>query len=94
MTLHEVSKQLYKLSCAGFFNGHKCRENELYEYLKSNLEDKKIGSWLPIEITLDDGRWKMKVTKYAGGYDYFIPETREQEERLQAEIAKLPFQGR
>ena len=34
------------------------------------------------EVTLADGNWLFALGRYADEYDYWIPDTREQEQRL------------
>lgn len=79
MTLREVSSQLYSLSVAGYFNGEKFTKSQLTEAMSHWMRTRKsyIG-----EIALPDGRWFFEVTNYGGGYDYYIPETRQQNDAL------------
>ena len=89
MTLREVSDQLYSLSVGGYFNREKFTRQRLYTCLKAwlspqALAPEKTGRWV-MEIALRDGWWWMQVTKYADrpdGFDYYIPDTREESDRL------------
>ena len=84
MTFTDTINQIYDLTIAGFINGEKFTKTEFKEALKHWLLAK--NSYI-IEISLPDGRWLCKISKFANGeYDYFLPETREQEKRLYAEL--------
>ena len=82
MTLYEISSQLHSLSVDGFFNHQKVTVCWLKDYIKENLIQKGKGSFL-IEILLPDGWWHFVIHKFADGnrigYDYTLPDTREQE---------------
>lgn len=88
MTLHEVSTQLYNLTIDGFVNGEQFTKHQLEAILRKwmqNPEQLKIKNRLVIELCLPDGRWFATVDRFADqadGYDYYIPETREQEQRI------------
>ena len=88
MTLHDVSSQLYKLTLGGFINGEKFTKRQLDTALAMWMrhpENNKIKNTHVLEICLRDGRWLCEITKYADnpdGYDYFIPDTREQEQAI------------
>ncbi len=85
MTIHEISNQLHNLSVAGYFNGEKFTKRELEHVIAQSFRPEvqlKAGNRLVMEIALRDGRWLFTVNKYADrpdGYDYTIPDTREQE---------------
>ena len=86
MTLQTISNQLFNLSLGGHFNGEKFSRQELTSYISAMF---RTGSKLIMEICLPDGRWFLKITKYADrsdGYDYYIPDTREQEALLKEEL--------
>ena len=79
MTLHETAKQIHSLT-GGRVNGE--------QYTLAQLE-KNISTWCMIgngrfigSVTLPDGEWLYELTSGDYGYDYCIPDTREQENRL------------
>lgn len=85
MTIHEIAHQLYNLSIDGFINGEKFSRRELEDAIKrwmTNPEKLRIPNRYVIEISLRDGRWFATIDKVPGGYDYTIPDTREEEARL------------
>ena len=88
MTLRSISDQLFDLSLCGHFNGEKFSRQELAHYIATMF---RTGSRLIMEICLPDGRWFFKITKHTDapdGFDYFIPETREQENLLKEELLR------
>lgn len=90
MTIHEVAKQLYNSSVAGYFNGKKFSRHELEAYIASMFREGitlKAGNRLVMEIALPDGRWYFTINRYSekpDGFDYTIPDDREQEGRIKA----------
>lgn len=80
MTKTEIVNQLFDLSVAGYFNGEKFTKTRLNAYITNML---KTGNRLIMNIALPDGRWYFYINKYCDNeYDYVIPDTREQEERI------------
>lgn len=82
MTLHEVTNQIYNLSVHGCINGEKFTEQRFYKLVKSIMSANNIYIF---QIALQDGLWYASINKYANrsdGYDYFIPNNREQEKIL------------
>lgn len=84
MTLHDVAHQLHSLSLAGFINSERFSEQRLYTQLKAMLRD--VGDQYIFEIALPDGKWMAKAERTRYGYDYWIPDTREQEKVLWEEL--------
>ncbi len=85
MTIYELVHQLHDLSVAGYFNGEKFTKKRLTTYIQSMF--RAGGNSLVMQIALPDGRWFFKITEFAPGeYDYYIPDTREQEQRIKALI--------
>lgn len=88
MTLHEIATQLHNLTFGGHVNGEKFTKTELEQNLKRwlrNAGHNKIPGKVVIEVCLADGRWLATVERFdntADGYDYWIPDTREQENRI------------
>lgn len=88
MTIRYIASQLHDISVAGYFNGEKFSKAELEHYIRNML---RTSNTVVMEIALPDGRWFFKVDRYsdtADGYDYIIPDTREQEGRIIALLAK------
>lgn len=85
MTLHQVTDSLYSLS--HIFNGEHFTRERLHKYVSALLCKgiPKLGNRIAFEITLPDGCWLFEIIRYndnRDGYDYYIPETREQETRI------------
>ena len=85
MTINEMTNQLYDLSAAGYFNGEKYSRKEFAEYVKGIFRpETNRKRWL-MEIAMPDGRWYFQMTRFSDskdGFDYYIPETRTQEQAL------------
>lgn len=91
MTIREVSSQLHNLSVAGYFNGEKFTKRELERFIAHWFRpgvDLKAGNRLVMETVLHDGqRWFFTVDRWGDGpdgFDYTIPDNREQEARIKA----------
>ena len=88
MTIHQLSSQLHSLAVGGFLNGEKFSQRELENYIAKSFRPEtqlKLGNELAMEIALPDGRWIFSISRFgqgADGFDYCIPDTREQEARL------------
>lgn len=84
MTIYELTNQLHNLSVGGYFNGKKQSEKQLRTYIQSMF--RAGGSSLIMEISLPDGRWLFQINQWEEcnhyQYNYYIPETREQEKQL------------
>lgn len=84
MTITTIANQIHDMAIAGYINGEKFTKKELSSCLRTWLKTKDQHI---IEVSLPDGRWLCKVYRYAKNeYDYFLPDTREQERRLYAEL--------
>ena len=85
MTLKDVAGQIYSLTSGGHVNGEnyskKQLENAIYKWLQ-DAENNAIPNSYVIQMALPDGLWLTTVDKIPGGYDYYIPDTRDQEQRL------------
>lgn len=88
MTIHEVASSLHGLSVGGYFNGERFTVSRLENQIAALFRGTpKGGNRLVFQIALPDGWWYFNVSRFADrpdGYDYYIPETREQEERVKA----------
>lgn len=97
MTLRETASQLHSLSIDGFFNRQKVTARWLEDYISTMLirSGSKSNS-LVMEIALPDGWWHFTIHKFKDGgkmgFDYTIPDTREQEARILSDL--LNRQGR
>ena len=79
MTKGEVLKQVYDLSVGGNFN-HETGWSFLKfkSYVAEKFNSKKRQSII-MEIELPDGWWALKIMKIRDElWDYFIPDTKEQ----------------
>lgn len=79
MTLTEVTSQVYGLALAGYINGEKFTKQRFEGMVKSLMREQKRYVF---QIAMRDGWWWASITKYADrpdGFDYFIPDDREQE---------------
>ena len=80
MNIREITNQLYDLSVGGYFNGEKFTKTRLNSYITNMF---KTGNKLVMQIALPDDWWFFKINKFANNeYDYTIPDTREQEQRI------------
>lgn len=86
MTLTQTINEIYDLTIAGYINGEKFTKTEFKRNMKHFFNDLGFQKYI-IEVSLPDGRWLCKITKFSNGeFDYFLPETREQEKHLYAEL--------
>ena len=89
MTLHNLTEQLYDLSVAGYFNGEKFTKERLERYIYNLMihADTKV---IIMEIALPDARWNFKISRWVERgsfqFDYYIPETREDEYKMLVEM--------
>lgn len=83
MTLKEVANQISKLAVGGYINGEQYTAGRLHNQFRAML---RTGNDYIFEICLPDGRWMAEVYRVRVGsqviYDYFIPDTRDQETGL------------
>lgn len=86
MTVREVATQLCEISTDGKFNGEKFTRRELADYIHNMFRGElKLGNRFVMSMVLKDGEWLFAVDRFADradGYDYWIPDTREQEQEL------------
>ena len=87
MTLTDITNMTFDLAVAGYINGEKMTKAELKDCLKHWLSDKKsdyIG-----QIVCDDGyQWFVRWSRDDHYYDFYIPDTREQNDALALELIK------
>lgn len=92
MTIKEVSASLYNLSVGGVFNGERFTASQFDRLISNYFREGvqlTLGNRVVLEITLPDGSWFFQVVRYndkPDGFDYDIPDTREQEQRLLSEF--------
>lgn len=80
MTIEDVARQMCSLSHV--FNGEEFTLEELLAALKRWFNpEAKTQIWFLL-IDLPDGEWLMTVNRVGDGFDYYIPDTREQERKL------------
>lgn len=87
MTFNEIVHQIYNLPkpLPCYINGVQFKsENELRTAFKAWL--RKQDDQFIYEQCLPDGRWFCKITKSGNFYDYYVPDTRAQENRLISEL--------
>lgn len=85
MTITNISAQLYDLATGHYINDVKFTSStELMSVLKMWLH-KEESSFI-FQIALPDGKWMAKAIRKGSYFDYYIPDTREQEERLWKEL--------
>lgn len=87
MTIRELSDQIYKLT-GGQVNGELFCKERLYNNINKWFKDceyNRIKNSVMIHVELMDGGWYCSINKVSNtpdGYDYYIPDTREQEQKL------------
>lgn len=92
MTKADVMRQVYNLSVNGTFDGEHLSFTKFKSVVEDMLEHTKEKSNLfdcaVIKIKLPDGVWNMSITRFCDGtWDYFIPETREEERKVYGKVA-------
>ncbi len=90
MTLTSTVSSLVRLSVDGHFNREKFTADRLRKQLAAMVREK--GDSYIGEIALPDGWWFFEVFRFsdaADGWDYYLPETREQEARLKAKLFRV-----
>lgn len=80
MTALDLTKQLYDLALDHTINGERFTKRQLEHSIHIWL--RKDGDNFIFEITLPDGRWFAEMRRIGDEYDYYIPDTREQEQRV------------
>jgi hypothetical protein len=76
------------MAVGGYINGIKVTIKDIELYIRKmfrNEEHLAIPHMLLMQIALPDGKWYFAVNHYGGRvdeFDYYIPETREQEANL------------
>ena len=86
MTLHETIQSVYGLTVAGYINREKMTLTAFEGYIKNLFKgNTKLSNRVVVEIALPDGWWLCQIIRFADrrdGFNYEIPETREQEQRI------------
>lgn len=78
MTRNDMTNQIYDLS-NGIINGEKLTKTLFTKMVKDHFD---LFNELTLKLTLPDGDWFCKIHKWDNKeYDYFIPDTREQEKK-------------
>ena len=90
MTIHEISKQIIDISVGGVLNGEVFTVERLCTYIQKMIRNDSDN--LIMEISLPDGLWYFQIRRWTERghfqYEYFLPETREQEMRLKKSLFK------
>lgn len=86
MTLTNIANMAYDLAVGHYINGEKFSEQRTRDLFGAML--RKEGDAYYGQIALPDGKWCFRASIICGTYDLYIPDTREQEDRLIAEFAK------
>lgn len=82
MTYHEAISYIFNTSLGHFINGEKFTRQRLDSQIRHLIRDEVRKPYI-FEMCLHDGRWLCEIEQYAAGeWDVYIPETREQEQRL------------
>lgn len=81
MTLNEVSKQIRSIAVDGNINGERRTISWVKTYLTKMVGDRNRKTVI-MSILLPDGEWLFTANYDGGMWDYYIPDTREQEDRL------------
>lgn len=79
MTLRYLVNQLHGLSVNGEFNGVRFSKKELADYIRNMFRTPLRNDRLVMTVVLPDGEWYFWIKRRGRGWDYWIPETREQE---------------
>ena len=88
MTLREISTQLHSLAVGGYFNRERFTRKRLLDTITAAFREPDtlaIKGTFVMEIALPDGWWYFTITRWGDGpdgYDYFIPDTREDSDRI------------
>ena len=86
MTIREITTQLYDLAVGHTLNGKTWTKQELEHYIRTMFTGSlKLDNAVAMEISLPDGKWLMTIDRFSDandGFDYYIPDTREQEKRI------------
>ena len=86
MTFNEMTKQIYDISYKHHIN---CETKTLAQFrreLKTYFDQTtRLPTQIAFEMEIKDGYWYCVAIKSAWGYDYYIPKSREEEEKLKKE---------
>lgn len=91
MTLSQVTHQIYRLSVNGTINGEHFTYSRFYNMINAMFSTPNATRYIG-QIALPDGEWWFKIVRYATypgdchEYDYTIPDTPEQSERIRQEL--------
>lgn len=85
MTITNISTQLYDLATGHYINDVKFTSAKELRTVLSMWLYKEDASFI-FQIALPDGKWMAKVIRKGSYFDYYIPDTREQEEKLWKEL--------
>ena len=83
MTLNDVVSQIYSLT-KGHVNGEVFTQKRLNDQLRAML--RKENDQYIFEVSLPDGDWFVKAIRRGNMYDYYVPDTRKEEQRYIDEL--------
>ena len=88
MKMLEMIDQIHSLAVDGEINGKKMTKKEFRDLIANALEHFDKDCKVLLKLRMNDGTWHCSVRRWlpAGTrffeFDYLIPDTREQEERM------------
>lgn len=86
MTFNEMTKQIYDISYKHHINHETKNLTQFRRELKSYFDQStRLPTQIAFEMEMKDGYWYCVAIKSAWGYDYYIPDTRKDEEKLKKE---------
>ena len=84
-TLNQILHILYK-KCSGRINGETKSFRKFKKEIQTTFQlETQIPVAIGLELTIQGKPKYCTLTKYTWGYDYYIPDTHEDEERLKKE---------
>lgn len=86
MTFDEMTKQIYDTSYKHHINYETKNLTQFRRELKTYFDQANhLPTQIAFEMEMKDGYWYCVAIKSAWGYDYYIPKTRKEEEKLKKE---------
>lgn len=79
MTLNQMSDHVYRFSRGHILNGQKNTKEDFRFWFNRMFRNNEM---VLFSMELPDGEWLCKAVHTQYGYDYFVPDTREEEYRL------------
>ena len=79
MTLNQMFDHVYKFSKGHILNGQKNTKENFRFWFKRMFRN---NGMVLFSMEFPDGEWLCKAVRTQYGYDYFVPDTREEESRF------------